>query len=159
MCPTLQATSVGDHAGHVLLHAGRSGAGDESTGSDFAGAGQGDQDGLAFRSVDFFTIVRRSPSLDRVAPDCKSTWRSGCQQFGVNVHRSATLFVQDPPSCREPQLRSLRLIRLDLGGATETRFRPADDRRSTLAHHIHCLVSPICYRRVERSLANIPCKL
>jgi hypothetical protein len=23
----------------------------------------------------------------------------------------------------------------------------------------HCLVSPICYTRVERSLANIPCKL
>ena|ERR1019366_5195423 len=38
-----QAARVGDHGGHVFLHAGRSGAGDESIGSDFAGASQEDQ--------------------------------------------------------------------------------------------------------------------
>src|ERR1700733_323718 len=38
----LQAVRVGDHAGHDLLHAGRDGAGDESTGSDFASDGQED---------------------------------------------------------------------------------------------------------------------
>jgi Helix-turn-helix domain len=32
-----RAAGVGEHGGHVLLHAGRDGADDESTGSDFAG--------------------------------------------------------------------------------------------------------------------------
>src|SRR5437870_10996561 len=36
----LQAGMVGDHAEHGFLHEGRDGAGDESTGSDFAGYGQ-----------------------------------------------------------------------------------------------------------------------
>ena len=38
----LQAAVVGDHGRHGVLHAGRSGAGDEGTGSDFAGAGEED---------------------------------------------------------------------------------------------------------------------
>ena len=33
---------VGDHGKHVLLPEGRDGAGDESTGSDFAGHGEKD---------------------------------------------------------------------------------------------------------------------
>src|ERR1017187_2993786 len=38
----LQAARVGEHGWHVLLHAGRDGADDESTGSDFAGHGEED---------------------------------------------------------------------------------------------------------------------
>src|ERR1019366_5719718 len=38
----LQAARVGDHGRHGVLHAGRSGAGDEGTGSDFAGHGEED---------------------------------------------------------------------------------------------------------------------
>ena len=38
----LRAATVGEHAEHVLLHEGRSGAGDESAGSDFAGDGEED---------------------------------------------------------------------------------------------------------------------
>ena len=37
-----RAARVGEHAKHVLLPAGRSGAGDESTGSDFASHGEKD---------------------------------------------------------------------------------------------------------------------
>jgi hypothetical protein len=37
-----QAARVGEHACHVLLFEGRSGAGDESTRSDVAGLGQKD---------------------------------------------------------------------------------------------------------------------
>src|ERR1035437_1434766 len=37
-----QAARVGEHGGHVLLHAGREGADDEGTGSDFAGHGEED---------------------------------------------------------------------------------------------------------------------
>lgn len=36
----LRAVAVGDHAQHDLLHEGRDGAGDESTGSDFASPSQ-----------------------------------------------------------------------------------------------------------------------
>ena len=39
----LQAARVGEHGRHVFLHAGRDGADDEGTGSDFAGAGEEDQ--------------------------------------------------------------------------------------------------------------------
>src|ERR1035438_1397407 len=38
----LQAARVGEHGRHVLIHAGRDGADDEGTGSDFAGAGEED---------------------------------------------------------------------------------------------------------------------
>ena len=38
----LQAVRIGDHAGHGLLSEGRHGAGDENTGSDFAGDGEED---------------------------------------------------------------------------------------------------------------------
>ena len=37
-----QAAVVGEHGRHVFLHAGRDGADDEGTGSDFAGAGEED---------------------------------------------------------------------------------------------------------------------
>jgi hypothetical protein len=54
----LRAARVGDHAKHDLLPEGRSGAGDESTGSDFASHGEEGQvvasgrDSRAERSVD-----------------------------------------------------------------------------------------------------------
>src|SRR6202041_3699791 len=38
----LRAVKVGDHAKHGFLHEGRDGAGDESTGSDFAGSSEED---------------------------------------------------------------------------------------------------------------------
>jgi len=38
----LQAAGVGDHGRHGVLHAGRSGPGDEGTGSNFAGDGKED---------------------------------------------------------------------------------------------------------------------
>src|ERR1700688_3225300 len=41
----LQAARVGDHGRHGVLHAGRSGAGNEGTGSDFAGDGKEDHVG------------------------------------------------------------------------------------------------------------------
>src|SRR6266478_3092033 len=37
-----RAVGVGEHRGHALLHAGRDGADDEGTGSDFAGHGEAD---------------------------------------------------------------------------------------------------------------------
>src|SRR5713226_2719843 len=40
--PAFRAARVGEHAEHVLLHEGRDGAGDESTGSDFADDGEED---------------------------------------------------------------------------------------------------------------------
>ena len=50
MCPVEIASDmsvfravVGDHARHDVLHAGRYGAGDESTGSDVADDGEEDQ--------------------------------------------------------------------------------------------------------------------
>ena len=47
-----QAVRVGDHAKHGFLPEGRDGAGDESTGSDFAG--HGEEDNLVAGGRDYY---------------------------------------------------------------------------------------------------------
>jgi hypothetical protein len=54
-----RAARVGDHAKHDLLPEGRSGAGDESAGSDFAG--HGEEDYVVASGRDHRRVLRLTP--------------------------------------------------------------------------------------------------
>src|SRR5207248_10179977 len=83
----LQAARVGDNAKHDLLPEGRSGAGDESTGSDFASHGEedhvvaGGRDHWSQRSVDaaLAGAVKSSVMTDCSTGGRASLRRSGCR--------------------------------------------------------------------------------
>jgi hypothetical protein len=62
----LQAARVGDHGRHGVLHAGRSGAGNEGTGSNFAGDGK--EDNVPAKPK-FFITFPPAPHLPIADPD------------------------------------------------------------------------------------------
>ena len=82
----LRAARVGDHAKHDLLPEGRSGAGDESTGSDFAGDGEEDHVVASGRDHRALAIGRcgagGSATKSTATTDCSTGGRASRRRNG-----------------------------------------------------------------------------
>src|SRR5579863_551508 len=139
----LRAARVGDHAGHGKLLEGRDGAGDESTGSDFAGRSQEDQvvaGGGNYghqRSADATGAgaVRRVWLPRAIRPAAWETVAEKSFAGGVGARLGAVsgalLRFERAPLSREADLGAPDRAQLQLGEGSAARSRPDRPRTQT----------------------------